>query len=343
MLETNQPWNLFGYDVRRGIHYFRAGWRDFLWGDNSPVLELIDEVVKAHHDDGAVRYYRAGSRVITPVTPSDVEAAAIVLPEHLVLAKTLSLPVAAEAALESVLALEVSSSSPFPERDTCFGWRITNRRLDMLDVELVISSQSAVMAYIAERTGSHEVSAYEVWVLVGERMVMVSGFGETARQRRNRNRLGRVAAIAAYCLFAVMLLFMLGAGAKYLEARKVQVLQEQVEGTSKEAVDLRTSLGASKSMITFSHQLMKDYPSVHGELLRLTSLLGDETWLLSFEMNGSELGIEGESADASAVMQLLLDNPAYDKVVAPVGIREVRSGMERFVLKLTLAQRDGVQ
>ena len=343
MLETSQPWNLFGYDLRRGVHYFRAGWRDFLWGDGSPVLDAIDEVVQAHQDDGEVRYFRAWKPVSAAATPAEVVAEAIVLPEQLVLSKRLSLPAAAEAEIESVVALEVSSSSPFPESDTCFGWRIIDRRLDALDVELVISSQSAVMAHIAERTGSHETAAYEVWAQVGDRMVPVSGFGEFARQRRNRSRLGRVAAIAAYCLVAVMVLFLLGAGAKYLELNKVRAVQEQVEATSKEAVELRTALGSSKAMIAYTNQLVRDYPSVHRELQKLSSILGDDTWLLSFVMNGPELSIEGESADASAVMQQLLDNPAYDSVVAPVAIRKVRSGMERFVLKLTLASRDEIE
>lgn len=343
MLESSQPWSLFGYDLRRGVHYFRAGWRDFLWGDGSPVLDAIDEVVRAHLHDGEVRYFRAGKPVSAPVAADAVVSEAIVLPEHLVLAKTLSLPAVAEAEIESVLALEVSSSSPFPERDTCFGWCITDRAQDTFEVELVIISQSAAMAHIAECTGSHEIGAYEVWAQAGARMVVVNGFGELARQRRNRSRLGRVAAVAAYCLLAVMVLFMLGAGAKYLELSKVKAVQEEVEGSSREAVQLRTALGTSKAMIAYTNQLISDYPSVHRELQKLSATLGDDTWLMSFAMEGPELSIEGESADASAVMQQLLDNPAYDSVVAPVAFRKVRSGMERFALKLTLASREGMQ
>ena len=85
MLESSQPWSLFGYDLRRGVHYFRAGWRDFLWGDGSPVLDAVDEVVQVRQDDGEVRYFRAGKPVGTPAVPEEVEAEAIVLPEHLVL------------------------------------------------------------------------------------------------------------------------------------------------------------------------------------------------------------------------------------------------------------------
>ena len=126
MLEASQPWSLFGYDVRRGLHYFRAGWREFLWGDNSVVLGAIDEVVSAHLSTGEVRYFKAGKLVDVPVTPGEVVAQAVVLPDHLALCKTLRVPAAAEADLESMLALEVTSSSPFPKGDTCYGWLITD-------------------------------------------------------------------------------------------------------------------------------------------------------------------------------------------------------------------------
>ena len=55
------------------------------------------------------------------------------------------------------------------------------------------------------------------------------------------------------------------------------------------------------------------------------------------EIKGAQIKIDGESSDAAAVMQQLLDHPAYERVVAPVAIKKMRSGLEHFVLKLTLA------
>ncbi len=69
MLEASQPWSLFGFDIRRGLHYFRAGWRDFLWDDASVVLGAIDEVVAAHQATGEVRYFKAGKLVQAPRCP----------------------------------------------------------------------------------------------------------------------------------------------------------------------------------------------------------------------------------------------------------------------------------
>ena len=340
MLETSQPWSLFGFDLRRGPHYFLAGWRDFLWGDDSPVLNAVDEVVKVHQEKGDVRYYQAGKLVAEPATTAGVKAEAIVLPERLVLAKTLQVPIAAEADLDSMLVLEVKSSSPFPENDTCYGWAILERGDSNLDVQLVISSQSAVMAFIATRLDCHDIHAYEVWAEAAGRMVVVSGFGEAKRQQRNRRRMGRMAMTLAYSLALVMTVFALGAGAKYLELQKVLALHAEVKQSSSNAVELRTELTTSKDTLAAVKSLLPEYPPPHPELKRLAAILADDTWLSSAELSGDNIKISGESSDAAAVMQQLLDHPAYIRVVAPVAIKKVRSGMENFVLNLTLAPED---
>ena len=340
MLEARQPWNLFGYDIRRGLYYFRAGWQDFLWGDTSRVLGAIDEVVAVQQASGEVRYFKAGKVVAIPESPGDVAARAVVLPDQLVLCKTLPVPAAAEADLASMLALEVTSSSPFPKADTCYGWLIAERRPDNIQVHLVISSKSAVMAYIAANMQREDAGDCEVWAQAAGRMVMLSGFGEAPRLQRNRRRLSRMAMIVAYCLLAVMLLVAVAAGAKYLELRKVRATQQQVEQSASDAVALRTALASSKSMVNEINGLLGAYPSPRRELQRLTALLDDDTWLGLAEIQGAALKIEGESSDASAVMQKLLDQPAYARVEAPVAIRKSGPGLEHFVLKLTLADAE---
>lgn len=340
MLEASQPWSLFGYDVRGIVHYFRAGWRDFLWGDSSVVLGVIDEVVSARDENGEVRYFRAGRQVEVPGSLEEVIAQAVVLPDALVLSKTLRVPAAAESDLESMLALEVISSSPFPQADTCYGWLVAERNTTELVVQLVISSKSAVVGFVAAQTGSHDVNSHEVWALVAGRMVMVNGFGEAPRLRRNRRRLGRMAAMLAYCLFAIMLLVALGAGAKYLELQKVRAIQHRVELAAGDAVALRTALASSKTKIEAINQMLAEYPSPHRELKRLSALLDDDTWLGLAEIQGSAIKIEGQSDDASAVMQQLLRQSAYARVEAPVAIRKVGPGSEQFVLKISLASAD---
>jgi len=343
MLEASQPWSLFGFDVRRGLHYFTAGWRDFLWGDDSVVLSAVDEVVAARQASGEVRYFKAGKVVAVPDRPDDVAARAVVLPDELALCKTLTVPAAAEADLASALAIEVTTSSPFPKADTCYGWSIAERRTHDILVQLVISSKSAVMAFIGANTQHEDASAYEAWVQVADRMVMLSGFGESPRLHRNRRRLTRMTAIVAFCLAAILLLVALAAGTKYLELRKVRATAQRVEQSATDAVALRTSLASSKSMIAEINGLLAAYPSPRRELQRLSALLDDDTWLGLAEIQGPTIKIQGESRDASAVMQKLLAQPAYAQVEAPVAIRKSGAGLEHFLLKITLADAEKSQ
>lgn len=343
MLEASQPWSLFGYDVRGAWHFFRSGWQDFLWSDTSPVADAVDEIVAARDDTGGVRYFRAGRPVAPPVSADSVLAQAVLLPDHLVLCKSLLIPAAAERDLEAVLGLEITSSSPFPKSDTCFGWSITERGSQAITVQLVISSKSAVMSYVAAQTGSHAIDACEVWAHASGKTVLLTGFGEGPRLQRNRRRLARMAAMLVYCVLAVVVLVALSAGAKYLELRQVRAIEAQVEESAGDAVTLRTQLGSAKARIKEINELLGAYPSPHRELKRLSALLDDQTWISMIDIQGAAIKIEGQSTDASAVMQKLLHQSAYASVEAPVAIRKVGTGSEQFVLKLTLAPQAGNQ
>ncbi|MAT91725.1 MAG: hypothetical protein CME59_03920 [Halioglobus sp.] len=342
MLDASQHWTLFGYDLRRALHYVRAGWSDFLWGDESPVLPAVDEVVLAHTADGGTRYLRAGKPVDAPAAGAALSEA-VILPERLVLARTLQLPLAAEADLDAVVALEVSASSPFPDADTCAGWRIVERGEQTMEIILVVSSRSAVMTHIAGQFDCHDVEAYEVWAEAGGRLVMLEGFGEAARRGRNRRRLGRMLATVGYCMALLVAISAVAAGAKYLELEQARETQERVQRNAGDAVTLRESLATSRRMLDTAEELLAQYPSPYRELQRIAALLGDDTWVAMAEVRGHEIRLEGQAVNASAVMQQLLEEPAYASVESPSAFKKVRSGLERFTLDLTLSTAGGAE
>lgn len=339
MATDTQAWNLFGFDVRRIGHYFRSGWRDFLWGEASPVLAAVDETVRARLPDGGERYYRAGRPAAAPAGGAAAEA--VVIPDELALAKVLRLPLAAEAELDAVLALEVRSSSPFDAADTCFGWTLLRRDDTEARIQLVISSTAAVMEYIGERFDNHDVGAFEVWADIDGHMVTLDGFGEDRRRQRNRRRMVYAGALAAYSLVALVAVFGCAAGLKKLELEKVRGIHAEVSARAADVVGTRSDLVAARDMISVANTLAAAYPSPHRELQRLAQLLADDTFLSSVEISGSDLKITGESLDSAAVMQALLDNPAYSLVEAPVASKKLSNGNERFVFDLALAAPGG--
>ena len=144
MASRNQ-FEVFGVDVRDYGKLWLVAWRDFLFGDDSPVRSALDSQVTLKHSDGTSACYQASARV----EGGSASSKAYEIPDELVLSRSLSLPSIAEADLEAALHLEISACSPFSADDTASGWRIT-RGADkrMLTVDLAIASRTAVMGFL---------------------------------------------------------------------------------------------------------------------------------------------------------------------------------------------------
>ncbi len=340
MLETSQPWSLFGYDLRRGLYIFQAGWRDFLWGPNSPVMPLIDETLTVYGEHAEPVYYQAGRPVSKPDNTTELKSSAVMLPDELVLSRKITVPKAAEANLASVVAMEVKANSPFPEDDTCYGWTVLSTTDQELAVQLVISSSSTVMEFIASLLDCHDVHAHEAWAKIGNNVVVLSGFGEAARQGRNKKRMILGALGVSYCLAVVLVCFALAAGMKYLELQQVNEMYQNTNQRAENAVKLRSQLSEGKRQLVVANTMIAQSPDLYAELVRMSRLIDDETWLTGLDIQGTKIRIDGQSLDAAAVMQKLVDEPAYGEVTAPSAIRkDKRSGTERFVLDVRLASK----
>ena len=334
MFESSQNWQLFGYDVRHIGKQWRMAWREFLWGHDSPIKARFDDRVLVHGLRGD-EHYHAGARV-----PSDgqVGCEAIMLPDSMVLTRTLTLPLAAWSDLESVMALEINAHSPFPPNDTACGWRVLRRDEQALVVLLVLVSQSATMAYLGRSYDCHDPGSYEVWAEVDGQAVVLGGFGEKERERRYRRRLTRVAGYIVAASLAVLSIFAVAAGAKYVEMEKVRATYADVDRQAQDASRLRSALASASETINGVAGYVSDYPDPHRELARLTRLLGDDAFIQQFSMEGPEIRFRGQAANAAKVMEQLTAEPAYAEVTAPQTITKLgNSDMERFVFKVTLA------
>jgi hypothetical protein len=207
MIQQDQNWELFGYDTQVIWRNWLTAWREFLWGYDSPVKARLDEIVRAEGEEGVV-YYHAGSQV--QQSHSDCEA--YLLPDELVLSKTLTLPLAAEADIDAVMAFEVVANSPFPEEDTGYGWKIDSRGEETLRIQLAIVSLSATMAYLGRQYDCHDAQAREVWAEMGGEVVVLKGFGEQNRLQRYNRRLKRVAGTLSFGIIAIVIEPSFGAG-----------------------------------------------------------------------------------------------------------------------------------
>jgi Tfp pilus assembly protein PilN len=334
MLDNTQQWHLFGYDMRRIGHHWQVAWAEFLWGDRSPVRARLDDVVRVEGETGAALYH-AGQ----PVTEGEASCEAVLLPDELVLFKSLNVPRAAEDELDAVMALEVMANSPFPADDTAAGWTLVGRDEKGLRLQLAIVSSSAVMRYLGSRHDLHDPHAREVWAMTGEQPVVLRGFGESRRLQRYQRRLLRMAGWLGVCLLTLLLILALLAGGKYLQLQQYETLADTVQREAADVIRLRESLSAANQTVAGVNELLNEFPSPHVELARLTRLLGDDAYIAQLTMRGQELRLRGRAANAAGVMEELIRQEAF-AVVTDQGITKVGdTGFEQFNVSIQLQDR----
>lgn len=338
-MNRDQQWVLFGYDTRQVGQHWLAAWRDLLWGNDSPLRQRLDEVVVTERD-GVHEVHHAGRElhgdIPLPVDP----CRAICLPDDLLLNKALTVPLAAEAELRSVIALEVNANSPFSHGDTAFGWRVSDRTETQLRVNLLIASRSSIMAWLNKQHGIHDAEAREIWGSSDAGMIVLQGFGEARREARYRARLLGAGVRVGMAAALLLLIAGLAGGAKQMELGRLEVLAEATGREAAGAAELRASLAAANQQIQAARDIVANHPNPHVELARLTRLLSDEAFAAHMAVRGDLIRLRGRAMDAAAVMQRLSSEPAYSEVTAPQAIVRVgNTALEQFYLDIRLAGR----
>ena len=343
MLQAGQNWDLFGYDVRQLLKHWRAAWREFLWGYDSPVKARLDEGLRVYSGDD-LSYFHAGRRIEEGATHREAhgekDCEAVILPDSLVLGRMLVMPVAVENDLDLAMGLEVTANSPFPEADTGYGWTLVDRDDKNLRVQLAIVSLSSTMSYLGQQYNSHDAQAREVWAELGGRVIVLSGFGERKRLARYNKRLVKVASTIAYCALLLVVISATAAGMKYLELKQLRSLSTELRAQASGVIRMRSAIVNANETITAVNQLLAQRPSPHFEMARLSALLDDDASILQFSIQGTALDVRGVADDAAVVVQQLTDEPAYARVTAPQAITKYfNTGQEQFFLNIELLEQ----
>jgi hypothetical protein len=302
------------------------------------VRQRLDEVVTVRTKEGA-SCYQGGTPC--PAAADDTGCPAVLLPDDLVLSKQIQVPLQAESEIGTILELEIRASSPFAAADTRWGWSVVARDEASIRVVLAIVSASAAMAFLAREYDSHDSQGQEVWARAAGVMVVVQGFGEGLREQRYRRRLLHSAALLGVIAGLLLALVAVAALFKGAELNRLEALSATVTRDAAEASRLRTLLAAANETIGAANEVVARYPNPHAEIARLTRLLGDDASIASFSMNGPEIRLRGQAADAALVMQQLTDEPGYLEVEAPQAIvRLGDTGKEQFYLDIRLGKEE---
>jgi general secretion pathway protein L len=331
--------------------------RRFAAADPAMAMALVAEPVAGQ--PGQVRLLRrrngveteagrfgAGNETPLPLAPERREPVFLRLPSASVLARPVTLPLAAEGALDQVLRFEMDRLTPFSSDDVLFGWQDLARDRDTgrLSLTLLLVPRAPLRPVLdALDAAGLPPNAIEVAGARGARPLHIPLGGA----RATRGRLGP--ALAAGALVVVLLLcalpFVLQSMRQARLDHALSALQPQVA----EAQAIRRRLagsGAGAQALAAERNRLGD---ALGVLAAVTRVLPDDTYLSDLTLRGGTLTISGQSNTASGdgaggrgaarLIPAMSADPAFSNpsFAAPV-TRMDNNNAELFSLRATVSR-----
>ena len=258
------------------------------------------------------------------------------LPQDKVLARSLTLPLAAEENLREVLSFEMDRQTPFTAEQVYYDFSIVARSSAerTLTVDLVLATRRMLDELLA-RLDQHGLHPDRVTINCGES----GGFAAVnLLPAGNRQRKAITPQLVNLALGALTLLLLVGAVSLPLlnKRQQIEALEPLLETASAKAEEARR-LRKEVDQLTANSRFLTDKKRSSRPVLELldelTRILPDDTWITRLDIKGSELEIQGQSASAAALIPLIesssiLQNPRFRSPVTQIP----RSDVERFHL-----------
>ncbi len=256
----------------------------------------------------------------------------LLLPVERTLRRRLTLPLAAEEHLGSVLAFEMDRQTPFRADQVYFDHRIHKRdqTARTMLVELLAVPRSE-LDQVLQGVGSLELDAADV--ANGE---VPAGFNLLPSERRARRADQRLRLNAILAVSAVALLWLVMWQSLALRERAIERLEEEMAVTSAAAMqsaELKRQLRDAIEGANFLARKKSEQAVVVDVLAEVTRLVPDDTWLERLSFVGNQVQLQGQSARADKLIGILtdsrcLDKPQFQGIITPDGA----TGKERFSL-----------
>ena len=264
---------------------------------------------------------------------------ALLLPEELLLRRTLNLPKLQPAELQAALTLEVQALSPFATNDLAWAWEMGAQKGNFTRVQVVLSSHKLIEKYKKSIHPDFELRFSEVWVskLEESGFILLPGFGEV---RRPRQVITWRWASALLILLAIALVTAMAATPSiklYLRALQAnQAFNVMSQKTSPAMAQRESLVRLSEQLTSLTILAAKSVPPLQ-TLKLITQALPDDTSLLSLQLQGHKVSITGQTANAASLMKQLGSTPGLHDVRAPTpATKPMGAPRESFTIEFTL-------
>jgi general secretion pathway protein L len=306
-------------------------------GPPDAVVIAIDRLDEGGRPDGAILVRRAGQETYAASlrlaggpspNPAPGLATALRLPEHMVLQRDVSLPLAAERDLASVLGFEMDRLTPF-QPDEIF-WSVAGLRRDPargLAMTLLVTLR-APLERLLETLAARDLKP--AFVEVGAGRIALSPRAGPARHRLNP-ALSALSAVLAFACLVIPPLRQQFA----LEAARSQIAALQPAGREAQALRRQLNIAASGQSAIAAAQRSGDALQT---IAALTAALPDGTSLTDLTLKSGGLTFDGASSNAARLIAILAGVPGFNdpRFVAPV-TRAINGQADLFSIRVNLA------
>ena len=290
----------------------------------------VEETVAADRDAliGGAERLRAGQEH----APRQV----LMLPAGRTLRRRLTLPLAAEEHLASVLAFEMDRQTPFRADQIYFDHRIQKRdpAARTMLVEL-LAVPRAVLDELLQKVGNLPLDAADVAIAE-----LPAGFNLLPAERRARRVDKRLRVNLILGATAVALIWLVMWQSLALREQAIEHLNEdkaQSSAAAMQSAELKRQLRDAIEGASFLADKKAEQAVTVDVLAEITRLVPDDTWLERLSFIGNQVQLQGQSARADKLIGILTDSrclskPQFQGIIQPDGA----TGKERFSLAADL-------
>ena len=317
-------------------HFVPDAWRRWWRGDNREILARLEptRVVLMRPDGDTLREWASADGDDLPTLRAEVDkrlAAGetsgsrflVLVDAGQMLVRRITLPLAVEENLRQALSFEIDRLTPFKPDHVRFDYRVLARdaATRQITLELAVIKRTVVDEAIA-RAHALGIPASSA-ASVGESGHCMR-FGGDAVQAVSTGRSGPRAALAALTAGLLVTWIALPIWQKREAAVALQTPLAEAKAAAAEAASQRDALDKAVAEANWLPERKWQRPSTLRVVDELTRQLGNDTFatLLEFDANGVQ--VQGESATATGLVELLEKSPMFKDVAFKAQLTKIQ-------------------
>ena len=238
----------------------------------------------------------------------------LVLPDDVFLRKKMVFPKAAGANLRRVLSFEMNRKTPFNPEQVYFDYLLnsSSEKTGKLHLELFLVSRDRVDPFLVALT-SWGIKLDAIRPLIHQDNDQLNLIAPEERPSKTKSDKPMLVLATTACLLFMAVLY----APITIQKKELSLLESAVAESRKAAIHLQTLNQDKETLLDQSHFLknkrLNEMSSIK-LINEVTQIVPDDTWLTRFVIKSGELQLQGESSNASSLIQTLQSSNYFTDV-----------------------------